>query len=130
MSWQSIVANVAQAVLGAVTPTKSTTTPASPPNTTPGLQITATGLTAFVNFAGPIVRIVEGKGTLTDDVAAANAVMTAIATFDPAAIPIVTLIETAEPAFEAIAALVKSGGVQGGYPDIGAEKNAINIRDR
>ena len=74
--------------------------------------------------------VVEGKGTLADDVAAANAVMEAVATFDPAAVPIISLIEMAEPTFEMIAGLVKSGAIQGGYPDIIGEENSTNFRDR
>jgi hypothetical protein len=128
-SWQSIVSTVAEAVLNAVGGTRSSPAP-SPAPTLPTLGISATGLTAFVNFAGPIVRVVEGKGTLADDVAAANAVMEAIATFDPAAAPIIGLIEMAEPTFEVIAGLVKSGAIQGGYPDIIGEENSTNFRDR
>ena len=132
-SWQSIVASVAEAVLNAVGGTRSSPTPSPSPSPAPApatLGISATGLTAFVNFAGPIIRIVEGKGTLADDVAAANAVMEAVATFDPAAVPIISLIEMAEPTFEVIAGLVKSGAIQGGYPDIIGEENSRNFRDR
>ena len=134
-SWQSIVASVAEAVLNAVGGTRSSPTPSPSPSPSPApapatLGISATGLTAFVNFAGPIIRIVEGKGTLADDVAAANAVMEAVATFDPAAVPIISLIEMAEPTFEVIAGLVKSGAIQGGYPDIIGEENSRNFRDR
>ena len=130
-SWQSIVASVAEAVLNAVGGTRSSPNPAPTPAPAPAtLGISATGLTAFVNFAGPIIRIVEGKGTLADDVAAANAVMEAVATFDPAAVPIISLIEMAEPTFEVIAGLVKSGAIQGGYPDIIGEENSANFRDR
>ena len=132
-SWQSIVATVAEAVLNAVGGTRSSPTPSPSPSPAPApatLGISATGLTAFVNFAGPIVRVVEGKGTLADDVAAANAVMEAVATFDPAAAPIIDLIEMAEPTFEVIAGLVKSGVIQGGYPDIIGEENSRNFRDR
>jgi len=130
-SWQSIVASVAEAVLNAVGGTRSSPNPAPTPAPAPAtLGISATGLTAFVNFAGPIIRIVEGKGTLADDVAAANAVMEAVATFDPAAVPIISLIEMAEPTFEVIAGLVKSGAIQGGYPDIIGEENSRNFRDR
>jgi hypothetical protein len=128
-SWQSIVATVAEAVLKAVGGARSPPPP-DPAPTLPTLGISATGLTAFVNFAGPIIRVVEGKGTLADDVAAANAVMEAVATFDPAAVPIISLIEMAEPTFEMIAGLVKSGAIQGGYPDIIGEENSTNFRDR
>jgi hypothetical protein len=131
--WQSIVTTVAEAVLNAVGGTRSAPPPSPDPSPAPALPtlgISATGLTAFVNFAGPIVRVVEGKGTLADDVAAANAVMEAVATFDPAAIPIISLIEMAEPTFEMIAGLVKSGVIQGGYPDIIGEENSTNFRDR
>ena len=51
-------------------------------------------------------------------------------TFDPAAAPIIDLIEMAEPTFEVIAGLVKSGAIQGGYPDIIGEENSANFRDR
>jgi hypothetical protein len=132
-SWQTIVATAAEAVLKAIGGTRSSPTRSpdpSPAPTLPTLGISATGLTAFVNFAGPIVRVVEGKGTLADDVAAANAVMEAVATFDPAAVPIISLIEMAEPTFEVIAGLVKSGAIQGGYPDIIGEENSTNFRDR
>jgi hypothetical protein len=132
-SRQSIVATIAKAVLNVVDGRQSapTLTPTpSPAPTLPTLGISATGLTAFVNFAGPIIRVVEGKGTLADDVAAANAVMEAVATFDPAAVPIISLIEMAEPTFELIAGLVKSGAIQGGYPDIIGEENSTNFRDR
>jgi hypothetical protein len=130
-SWQSIAATVAEAVLKAVGGTRSSPPPApDPAPTLPTLGISATGLTAFVNFAGPIIRVVEGKGTIADDVAAANAVMEAVATFDPAAVPIISLIEMAEPTFELIAGLVKSGAIQGGYPDIIGEENSTNFRDR
>ena len=132
-SWQSIVATAAEAILNAVGGTRSSPTASTDPSPNPSLStlgISATGLTAFVNFAGPIVRVVEGKGTLADDVAAANAVMEAIATFDPAAAPIIDLIEMAEPTFEVIAGLVKSGVIQGGYPDIVGQENSTNIRDR
>jgi hypothetical protein len=130
-SWQSIVETVAKAVLNAVGGTRSPPTPQpTPAPTLPTLGISATGLTAFVNFAGPIIRVVEGKGTLADDVAAANAVMEAVATIDPAAVPIISLIEMAEPTFELIAGLVKSGAIQGGYPDIIGEENSTNFRDR
>ncbi len=132
-SWQSILTTVGKAVQNAVGGSRSSPsslpTP-SPTPTLPTLGISATGLTAFVNFAGPIIRIVEGKGTLTDDVSAANAVMEAVATFDPAAVPIISLIEMAEPTFELIAGLVKSGAIQGGYPDIIGEENSTNFRDR
>jgi hypothetical protein len=126
-SWRSLVAIAAEAVLNAVGGGRPAVSSAP---STPSLSITSTGLTAFVNFAGPIVRIVEGNGTIDDDVTAANLVMQAIATFDPAAAPVITLIEMAEPAFEAIVGLAKSGGIQGGYPDIGAEENSTNFRDR
>jgi hypothetical protein len=128
-TWQSVVANVAEAVLNAVAGPRPTAAP-SPAQATPALSITATGLAAFVNFAGPIVRIVEGKGTLADDESAANAVMGAIADIDPAAMPLVTMIELAEPAFGAIVELVKSGAIQGGQPDIIGEENATNFKDR
>jgi hypothetical protein len=124
MSWQAIVATVADAVLTAVR--GKAATPSAPPS----LTITATGLSAFVSFVGPIVRIVEGKGTLTDDAAAANAVMDAIATFDPAALPVVTLIEMAEPAFGAIIGIAKSATITGGYPDIIGEENDRNFKNR
>ena len=131
MSWQSVLATVAEAVLKAVnSPAAPAAAPAPTSGKPAGLDITATGLTAFVNFVGPIVRIVEGKGTFADDEAAANAVMNAIATFDPAAVPVVTMIELAEPTFEAIVGLVKSGTVTGGYPDIVGEENSTNFKDR
>jgi hypothetical protein len=130
-SWQSIVTTVAEAVLKAVGGTRSSPNPAPAPAPAPvTFGISATGLTAFVNFAGPIIRVVEGKGTLADDVAAANAVMEAVATFDPAAVPVISLIEMAEPTFELIAGLVKSGAIQGGYPDIVGQENSPNFRDR
>ena len=127
MSWQTIVATVAEAVLNAVQPARS---PARAPASSARVGVTATGLAAFVSFAGPIIRIVEGKGSLGDDVSAANAVMDAIATFDPAAAPFVALAQAAEPAFAAIVGLALAGGVTGGYPDIGAEENATNFKNR
>jgi hypothetical protein len=130
MSWQSVLATVAEAVLKAVNSPAVAASPSPTPAKAVGLDITATGLTAFVNFVGPIVRIVEGKGTFADDEDAANAVMNAIATFDPAAAPVITMIELAEPTFEAIVDLAKAGKITGGYPDIVGEENSTNFKDR
>lgn len=78
--------------------------------------LTAANVNAVVSLMGPIIRILEGKGTLTDDEAAANAVLDAVAFFDPAIAPIVAMIETAEPALAMIVALAKAGGITGGLP--------------
>ncbi len=125
MSWLSIVATVGEAVRNAIGSARKATSPASAQ-----VSLSATGLTAFVQFAGPIVRIVEGKGTLADDAAAANAVLDAIATFDPAAVPLVKLIEMAAPAFDAIVGLAQTGAIRGGYPDIVSEENDQNFKNR
>lgn len=84
-----------------------TTTPPAP-------SITAVGLAAFVKLTAPLLRIIEGKGTIVDDEAAANAVMDAIALFDPAATPIIDLIEDAEPFIAAYIGGVQNGFITGG----------------
>ncbi len=99
--------NWLQSLFAAFAPPAKAPSPA--PLTVPGrAQVTAAGVNAFVGFAAPFLRVLEGKGTLADDEAAANAVMDALAFIDPTAKPIVALIEDAEPAFAAIVALVKA----------------------
>ena len=95
-------------------------------------NLTAVGLTAFVNFVAPIVHIVEGKGTLADDEEAANAVMDAIAALDPASAPVIAMIEAAEPVFAALVGLARTDGfhITGGYPDIVGMENDHKLNNR
>ncbi len=121
-AWRSLVVTAAQAVIGAVGGS-----PAAPAT---GAALSAAGLTAFVNLAGPVIRIVEGKGAIADDETAANAVLEAVATLDPASAPVIAMIQMAEPAFLAIVGLVQSGAIRGGYPDIGGEEASKNFKNR
>lgn len=82
----------------------------------PAPSVTAVGLAAFQKLVAPLLRIIEGQGTITDDVAAANAVMDAIALIDPAATPIIDLIQDFEPFIAAYISGVQNGFITGGMP--------------
>jgi hypothetical protein len=72
---------------------------------------------AFVTLAGPVIDAARGHPTLSDAADVANLILSAVATLDPAAIPVVMLAEAAEPVAGAIFEFVKGGGVHitGGY---------------
>ena len=81
-------------------------------------RITAAGLAAFQKLAAPLLRIIEGKGTIDDDEAAANAVLDAVALFDPAAMPVIALVEEFEPFIVGYISMVKASPATAPTPDL------------
>ncbi len=77
---------------------------------------TVLGLTALVQVIRPVLRIVDGQGSLEDDAKLANLVMDAIAYEFPQTAGAISAVELAEPVFFWLVGAIKGGQITGGVP--------------
>ena len=96
----SFLSAIAAAVLKAFPGAAKAPAPvaAAKPAAPTAVSVTADGVNAIEKIFGPLVDIVRGKGTITDDEEAVNVVANIVATFNPELAPAIGMIEAAEPA--------------------------------